>query len=137
MNKKLILILEGVLIQQTTGNAEVVTQPSTADYDYSSVYFNLSAGWGIINYQPTGAFAGGAGVGYSFNRYFALEADWAGLPSKQWGSLSNYNLYTLNMKGTLPVNDSWNFYGKVGSGIGYSSWSGTQGGDTCCLSEPR
>jgi LysM repeat protein len=136
MSKKLLLILAGVLIQQNITHAEAVTQSSTTDYDYSSVYFNLGAGWGIINNQPTGAFTGSAGVGYNFNRYFALEADWTGLPSNQWGSLSNYNVYTLNMKGVLPVSDSVSFYGKVGSGVGYSSWSGTQGGTPAVYQSP-
>lgn len=127
--KKLLLIILGVSFSS-------IAAPTDAEYDYSGAYFNLGAGWGYISNLPTGTFAGSAAVGYNFNRYFALEAAWAGLPSQQWGSLSNYNLYTLNMKGILPVNDSLNFYGKLGSGVGYSTWSGTQGGTPVVYQNP-
>ena len=127
--KKLLLIMLGVSFSS-------IAAPADAEYDYSGAYFNLGAGWGYISNLPTGTFAGSAAVGYNFNRYFALEAAWAGLPSQQWANVSNYNLYTMNLKGILPVTDTWSFYGKAGTGAGYSSWSGTQGGNPAIYQSP-
>jgi LysM repeat protein len=94
------------------------------DYDYSTTYFDIGAGFGSIANLPTGAFAGSAAVGYQFNRYVGLEAGWDGMPSQQWGLLDNYNIYSLSVKGTLPLSDNFSLYGKLGSGVGYSTWSG-------------
>ncbi len=127
--KKLLLLMLGVSFNS-------IAAPADIEYDYSGAYFNLGAGWGVISNLPTGTFAGSAAVGYNFNRYFALEAAWAGLPSQQWGNLANYNLYTMNLKGILPVTDMWSFYGKAGTGAGYSSWSGTQGGNPAIYQSP-
>lgn len=124
MKKKLLLLMAGLLIQQDISDAETINQP---DYDYSTTYFDIGAGWGVITNLPTGAFAGSIAAGYNFNRYFGLEGAWTTLPSNQWGNLSNYNLYTMNLKGIIPVTDTWSIYAKGGTGIGYSSWSGTQG----------
>lgn len=136
MKNKLIIALSGLVLNSVVVAVTPETTSVFAEYDYSGAYFNLGAGWGVISNLPTGAFAGSAAVGYNFNRYFALEAGWAGLPSQQWGKLSNYNLYTLNLKGTLPVSDTLSFYGKLGSGAGYSSWSGTQGGNPAIYQNP-
>ena len=136
MKKKLIIALGGLVLNSVVVAATVDATSASTETDYSGVYFDIGAGWGMISNLPTGAFAGSAAVGYNFNRYFALEADWTGLPSNQWGSLSNYNVYTLNMKGVLPVSDTVSFYGKVGSGVGYSSWSGTQGGTPAVYQSP-
>ena len=136
MKKKLIIALGGLVLNSVVVAATVDATSASTETDYSGVYFDIGAGWGMISNLPTGAFAGSAAVGYNFNRYFALEAAWTGLPSQQWGKLSNYNLYTLNLKGTLPVNDTWSFYGRLGSGAGYSSWSGTQGGNPAIYQNP-
>lgn len=124
MKKKSLLLMAVLLIQQDISDAETINH---SDYDYSTAYFDVGAGWGVINNQPTGAFAGSIAAGYNFNRYFGLEGAWTTLPSNQWGNLSNYNLYTMNLKGIIPVTDMWSIYAKGGTGIGYSSWSGTQG----------
>lgn len=106
-----------------------------SEYDYSTAYFAFGAGFGTITDLPTGAPAADVAVGYSFNRYLALEGDYSTMPSSQWGWLSNYSLYTAAVKGILPVSDHWSLYGKLGSGLGYSSWSGTLGSPTIYNSE--
>lgn len=119
---KLLLILLAIFASAATAGT---TQLDSKDY--SGAYINAGAGWGYISNLPTGTTALNAGFGYNFNRYLALEAQWAAFPGSQWGSLSNYNVYDLNIKATLPVTNDWDFYGKLGSGLGYSSWSGTLG----------
>ena len=127
--KKLLLLMLGVSFSS-------IAAPADLEYDNSGAYFNLGAGWGYISNLPTGTFAGSAAVGDIFIRFFGIEAAWAGLTSQQLCNLSNYNLYTMNLKGSLPVTEQWSFYGKAGTGAGYSSWSGTLGGNPAIYQSP-
>jgi hypothetical protein len=116
LNTLLVLLLSAVTIASAHAAED--------NMDYSSAYFNLGAGYGLIQNLPTGTGAVSAAVGYQFNRYLGLEVDWDGMPSEQWGKLYNYNIYSLAVKGILPLSNSFELYGKLGSGIGYSTWTG-------------
>ncbi len=116
LNTLLVLLLSAVTIASAHAAED--------NMDYSSAYFNLGAGYVLIQNLPTGTGAVSAAVGYQFNRYLGLEVNWDGMPSEQWGKLYNYNIYSLAVKGILPLSNSFELYGKLGSGIGYSTWTG-------------
>ncbi len=116
--------LNALLILFLTAIPATSAHAAEDNTDNSSAYFNLGAGFGLIQNLPTGTGVVSAAVGYQFNRYLGLEADWDGMPSEQWGKLYNYNIYSLAVKGILPLSDSFELYGKLGSGIGYSTWTG-------------
>lgn len=93
--------------------------------DSSGAYFDLGLGASKISNLPTGAATANINWGYNFNRGFALEVGWAGMPSGQWGMLDNYNVYDVAAKGTIPLGHTFDIYGRLGLGGAYSSWSGT------------
>ena len=118
MKKLLWLIL--------TTTSTLVSATSASTYD-SGVYFNMNAGFASIQNLPTGTVALSSNVGYKFNRGFALEAGWTGMPNEQWGWLSSYNIYDIAVKGTIPFNNMFSLYGRLGAAVAYSAWSGTSG----------
>lgn len=96
-----------------------------AGVDSSGAYFDVGLGASNISNLPTGAATANMNWGYNFNRGFALEAGWAAMPSSQWGMLDNYNVYDIAAKGTIPLSNVFDLYGRLGVGAAYSSWSGT------------
>src|ERR1039458_2392286 len=61
---------------------------------------------------------GGTGIlGYQFNKYFGLEAQYThfGSVAFQSGNSSNITGYGLNAVGTYPFNDQWSVFAKVGA----------------------
>ena len=90
-----------------------------------NVYFDIGLGAAKIDGLPTGSAAANINWGYNFNRGFALEAGWTTMPSKQWGHLDNYNIYDIAAKGTIPLSDVFDLYGRLGVAGAYSSWTGT------------
>jgi LysM repeat protein len=96
-----------------------------AGVDSSGAYFDIGLGASNISNLPTGAATANMNWGYNFNRGFALEAGWTAMPSSQWGMLDNYNVYDIAAKGTIPLSNVFDLYGRLGLGAAYSSWSGT------------
>lgn len=95
--------------------------------DYSGAYFDVGLGASRISNLPSGAATANLNWGYNFNKGFALEAGWAGMPSGQWGMLDNYNVYGVAAKGTIPLSNTFSLYGRLGLGGAYSTWSGSCG----------
>lgn len=110
------LLLIGALVSPLT---------SYADYNNGSFYIDGAAGLGFTYDLPTGATTIAANAGYAFNRGLALEAGWTGLPSTQFGKMFNYNIYDIAVKGSIPFTNYFSLYGKLGTGVGYSTWSVT------------
>ena len=93
-------------------NSGLASTASTPTISMNGVDIGKSNGMGL------GAFAG-----YSFNDYLAVEVQTVSIamPSSSIGfaSLDETNNYlTLNVKGSVPLNDSFSLVGK--SGIGYN-----------------
>jgi len=86
-----------------------------------------------------GGFAGRAFLGYSFNPYFALETGYTYLTNNKynatWVSGGETDLsenvkfktwaWDLLAKATLPLNDSWDIYAKLGAAYVKANSSGT------------
>lgn len=90
----------------------------------TGAYFNLGAGAANINSLPNTTLDFNTAAGYQFNKNLTTEVAWASMPGFQWGVFDNYNVYSINEKFILPINDTFNFYGKLGLGGAFSSWSG-------------
>jgi len=91
----------------------------------SGAYINLNAGFGTMQYLPTGSFATTLNAGYAFDRAFALEGGYAFLPSSQYGASQYNNILDVAAKGTLPLSSIFSLYGRLGAGINSQSFSGT------------
>lgn len=115
MRFKLLVVLTSVLA--TTAFAD--------EYNNDGWYFDLGAGASKTENLPTGAANINVNVGYEFTKGLGLEVGWIGMPSQQYGSFDNYNVYDLALKGSIPMGDTFSLYGRLGVGAGYSSWSGT------------
>lgn len=91
----------------------------------SGAYINANAGFGTLQYLPTGSFAATLNAGYAFNRSFGLEGGYAWLPSSQYGASQYNNIFDVAAKGTLPLSKVFSLYGRLGAGVNYQSFSGT------------
>ena len=121
MKKFLAFVLAG---SASLAFADVSATTTTQPANGSGAYINLNSGFATMQNVSNSSFALGANAGYSFNRAFALEGGWTVLPSQQSGQLSTYNIYDAAVKGTLPLTQMFSLYGRLGAGLGYSSWSG-------------
>jgi hypothetical protein len=95
------------------------------DLVVSGAYINANAGFGTMQYLPTGSFAATLNAGYAFNRSFGLEGGYAWLPSSQYGASQYNNIFDVAAKGTLPLSKVFSLYGRLGAGVNYQSFSGT------------
>jgi opacity protein-like surface antigen len=78
-------------------------------------------------------YALGLDAGYSFGRHLAAEVGYTYSPGYTYnysgGSYNtNYYMFDIAAKGTLPITDTFNIYGKLGAGYNnYNSWGGCNG----------
>lgn len=91
----------------------------------SGAYINLNAGYGSLQYLPTGSLATTLNAGYAFDRGFALEGGYAWLPSSQYGASQYNNIFDVAAKGTIPLSSVFSLYGRLGAGVNFQSFSGT------------
>lgn len=91
----------------------------------NGAYINANAGFGTMQYLPTGSFAATLNAGYAFDRAFAIEGGYAWLPSSQYGASQYNNIFDVAAKGTLPLSKVFSLYGRLGAGVNFQSFSGT------------
>ncbi len=139
MSVKKLLILAAAGVVSTSalaGGASNYSAPaaSMAADDQVGMYVGVNAGWDQMDWKnqlgtatdgswnsagKSGSFAVGADVGYSFNQYLALEFGGFWLPNNAkytnttTSTLKTWDLY-LAGKGTVPLYDEVNAFGKVG-----------------------
>jgi hypothetical protein len=95
-------------------------------YDGSTTYVNFNTGIAKSYNMPTGEWNGNINWGYNFNRVFALEGGYNIFASSQYGGATvATNIVDAAAKGTIPLSDVFNLYGRAGIGYGNDSWSGT------------
>lgn len=94
-------------------------------YDGSTTYLNFNTGIGKMYAMPTGAWTGNINWGYNFNRGFALEGGYNVFAGSEYGATVMTNIIDIAAKGTIPLSNTFNLYGRAGIGIGNNSWSGT------------
>lgn len=117
--KKLLVLLS--LATASTFAIADTTQP----YDGSGAYLNLNTGFATLGNLPTGEWTGNFNAGYNFNRAFALEGGYNMISGLQFGATVTTNIVDIAAKGTIPLSDVFNLYGRAGIGVGANSWSGT------------
>lgn len=125
---KKVLLLLPLLVGSWFAFADSI-QP----YDGSSTYFNFNTGLGKLYDMPTGAWTGNINWGYNLNRGFALEGGYNLFASSEYGATVASNIFDIAAKGTIPLSDVFNLYGRFGFGIGNTSWTGTAVGDNSTL----
>lgn len=125
--KKLILSLAfvGAFL---TANAD-----NTQPYDGSTAYININTGIAKLYNMPTGEWIGNMNAGYNFNRGIALEGGYNIFYGSQFGTNVATNIVDVAVKGTIPLSDVFNLYGRAGIGFGNNSWSGTAYASANCI----
>ena len=110
-------------------NTAEAPQSSPASAGLSSVaYVNINTGIAKVYNLPTGSWAGSVNAGYNFNQHLALEGGYNLLASSQYGATVTSNIVDVAVKGTLPISETFNLYGRAGLGFGVDGWSGTASG---------
>lgn len=108
----------------------VYANDSAAVSDGSGAYINLNFGLANQSYTPTGMFATSANAGYSFNRALAVEAGYTNLAGSEFGATQTNNIFDVAVKGTIPFNNIFALYGRLGGGLNYFSWGGVANAGT-------
>ena len=122
--KKLLLIL-GVVSFSCFADADI--QP------YGGAYINLNSGFASFASLPVGSWTGNINAGYNFNRGFALEGGYNLLAGQQFGVSTTTSIFDLAAKGTIPLSEVFNLYGRAGLGWGINGFSGTPNSSGCAL----
>jgi hypothetical protein len=127
--KKLLALLS--LATASTLAISDTTQP----YDGASTYINVNTGIAkLYNYSmPTGEWTGNINAGYNFNRGIAVEAGYNIFAGSEFGASVMTNIFDVAAKGTIPLSNAFNLYGRAGLGFGRNSWSGTPTTSNCAL----
>lgn len=102
-------------------------------YDGSTAYINLNTGFATMQGLPTGSWTGNLNAGYNFNRAFALEGGYNVFANNQFGATTTTNIFDVAAKGTIPLSQAFNLYGRLGLGLGVNGWSGTANTINCEL----
>lgn len=98
---------------------------TTQPYDGSTAYININTGIAKLYNLPTGEWTGNINAGYNFNRGIALEGGYNIFYGSQFGADVATNIFDVAVKGTIPLSNVFNLYGRAGIGFGNNSWSGT------------
>ena len=111
----------------------VVSTISLANAD-TGAYVGANIGFANIERWWSAGTALTINGGYNFNSYFALDggATWISPINSQYtingtlpaiGYTQNQSFADIAAKGSLPLSDIFNFYAKLGAGVGYASSS--------------
>lgn len=106
---------------------------SVQPYDGSTAYINLNTGFATMQALPTGSWTANLNAGYNFNRAFALEGGYNLFANSQFGATTTTNIFDVAAKGTIPLSQVFNLYGRLGLGVGMDGWSGTANTANCEL----
>lgn len=120
------LIGVGVLLTATTA--------AFANFNHQGAYIGGNLGWGKVNETVSGApkqnntgFAFSADAGYMFNQYIGAELGYNQYPDETFGAgirgNSNYS-FDIAAKGVVPINNSFNLFGKLGLASVHHNLSG-------------
>lgn len=106
---------------------------SVQPYDGSTAYININTGFATMQGLPTGSWTGNLNAGYNFNRAFALEGGYNLFANNQFGATTTTSIFDIAAKGTIPLSQVFNLYGRFGIGLGLNGWSGTTDTTNCEL----
>jgi hypothetical protein len=92
---------------------------------YAEPYINVNAGVAPMYKLPSPATVFTVNSGYSFNQAFALEGGYSTMYSQQYSDAKvSVNIFDIAAKGTVPLSEMFQFYGRYGLGIGVNGTSG-------------
>ena len=97
-----------------------------ADPVYIDANIGVNTSWNSLGLN--------ADIGYMFNKYFAVEGGFTYSPGYTYNYgyassySSSYSMFDVAAKGTLPLSNVFDLYGKLGIGFNnYSTWNGCNG----------
>lgn len=123
MKKILLLLLSASAISAT---AEDNGYYVGANFGVANVQGNGSYSRDVFTGANSNAFGLGVNAGYSFDKNLALEANYLMLPGYSYSYLGKItsvwseSFLLATVKGTLPLSNNINLFGKFGAGLNFS-----------------